>query len=298
MLSIMRKFSIIYIILPFVLISGCDVFNFDEDALIYPTKITPYEMDELIALNDEYQSENENICSTLNRYGLTGFSDILFEGESSPCIGREPVRIELTEPDTLLSLAVETVVKNGKYTGVSEPDDLSLLEMEPLRGCIICEGPDIDSKVIEWKFVFDAQQINGLEVYDSSITVIVDAKGVNRIWGNWYSEPYIPARANYLPDEIVENIDGQTIRWEEENEVYEHTIEADQITLPEEKTIIPFENEESDLLELRAGWKIEIQDEEVPFGGWVVIGDKIDGRILKVDKLEKSNNFGPISDSL
>lgn len=291
----MLKRYIVYIFL-LIFISGCDVFNFDEEALIYPMQLEPYEMEELIELNKEYQSSNENICSTLNRYGLTGFSNILFEGESSPCLNREPVRVELTEPDTLLTLATETVVKNEKYTGVSEIDNLSLLEMEPLRGCIICEGPDIDSKVIEWKFVYESQEINGLEVYDSSITVIVDAEGVNRIWGNWYNDPYIPSRANYLPDEIVENLDGQTLNWEEDGEMYEHTIEADSLILPEQKTIIPFENSENNSLELRAGWKIEVPSAQVPFGGWVVFADKIDGRILLVDKLVKSNNFGPIAE--
>ncbi len=274
---------------------GCDVFNFDEDALIYPSQLTKLEMEELVELNEQFQAENENICSTLNEYGLTGFSTFLFEGESSPCLGREPVRIELTEPDTLLPAAAQTLIHNSEFTGVSNAELLSLLEMEPLRGCIICEGPNIDSRILEWKFVYESQRINGIEVYESSITVIVDANGVNRIWGNWYDQPYIPARANFLPEEIVENLDGQTLTWTEDGEEYSHKIVADRLNLPEEKTIIPFENNENNRLELRAGWKIEVPDQSVPFGGWVIIGDKIDGRILKVDKLIKSNDFGSLS---
>ncbi len=281
-----------------LLLTGCDVFNFDEEALIYPTQLEKLEMEELVELNEQYQSVNENICSTLNEYGFTGFSTVLFEGQSSPCLGREPVRIELTEPDTLLDLAVQTLLENGDYTGIDSSDVLRLDEMEPLKGCIICEGPDIDSRTLEWKFVFGKQRINGMEVYDSSITVIVDANGVNRIWGNWYREPYIPERANFLPDEIVQNLDGQTISWEEGETVYEHTIVADNLNLPDQITIIPFENSEENKLEMRAGWKIDIPDETVPFGGWTVIGDKIDGRILLVDKLIKSNDFGPVSENI
>ncbi|WP_069132845.1 hypothetical protein [Rhodohalobacter halophilus] len=288
--------NFIYIFL-LTFIAGCDVFNFDEEALIYPTQLEPYEMEQLTELNEQFQASNDHICSTLNRYGLTGFSDVLFEGQSSPCLNREPVRIELTEPDTLLSLAVETLVMNEGFTGVTDPDKLELSEMEPLRGCIICEGPNIDSRIIEWKFVFNSQQINELDVHDSSITVIVDGLGVNRIWGNWYNDPYIPSRANYLPDEIVEKLDGQTIEWIEDGELFEHTILADSLNIPTEKTIIPFENSENGNLELRAGWRIEVPSNQVPFGGWAVFGDKIDGRILLVDKLRKENNFGPISDS-
>ena len=275
---------------------GCDVFNFDEDALIYPSQLSKLDMEDLVELNEEFQSGNDNICSTLNEYGLTGFSTVLFDGKSSPCLGRDPVRIELTEPDTLLPIAAETVVRNSEFTGVSEVERLILVELEPLRGCIICEGPNIDSRILEWKFVFERQRINGIEVYESSITVIVDGNGVNRIWGNWYEQPYIPARANFLPEEIVQNIDGQTLKWTENDEEYQHTIVADNLNIPEGKIIIPYENEENNKLELRAGWKIEVPDESVPFGGWIIFGDKIDGRILKVDKLIKSNDFGPISE--
>lgn len=274
---------------------GCDVFNVDDDASVYPSQLGKLEMEELIVLNEKFQSENDNICSTLNEYGFTGFSTVLFDGETSPCLGHEPAQIELTEPDTLLPIATETLISNSEFTGVTAKDDLVLIEMEPLRDCINCEDP---GPVFEWKFVFENQKINGLEVYDSSITVIVDANGVNRIWGNWYDQPIIPARANFLPEEIAGNLEGQTLTWNEDGEEYRHTITADSLILPDEKTIIPFENEENNRLELRVGWKMEVPDENTPFGGWIIIGDMIDGRILKVDKLIKSNDFGLISEEI
>ena len=286
----------LFISLLLISVYGCDVFNIDEDAPNYPTQLAKLEMEELVELNEQYQSGNDNICSTLNEYGLTGYSTVLFEGETSPCLEREPVRVELTEPDTLLTVAAEALMRNSKFTGVTNIEELSLLELEPLYGCNMCEEPDIDSLILEWKFVFERQRINGLEVYDSSITVIVDANGVNRIWGNWYEIPYIPARANFLPEEIVENLDGQTLIWTEGGVEYRYTITADSLNLPKEKTIIPFENEENDKLELRAGWGIEVPDENTPFGGWIILADKIDGKILKVEKLLISNDFGPISE--
>lgn len=275
--------------------AGCDVYNLDENAPAYPSQLNKLEMGELIELNEKFQSDNENICSTLNEYGLTGYSTVLFDGESSPCTDRERVPIELTEPDTLLPVAVETLVSNSEFTGVSGEDDPVLIEMVPLRGCINCEDPDSDTQIIEWKFIFDNQRMMGLEVYDTSITVYVDANGVNRIWGNWFGQPVIPARANFLPDEIAENLDGQTLNWSENGEEYRQTITADALILPDEKTIIPFENEESNKLELRVGWKIEVPNEDTPFGGWIILVDSIDGRILIVDKHIKLNHFESVS---
>lgn len=270
---------------------ACDVFNIDEDAPVYPSQLSKLELGELIALNEKFQSQNNNICSTLNEYGLTGYSTVLFDGEAGPCLDREPVQIELAEPDTLLSIASEALISNSEFTGVSAVEDLVLLEMEPLRGCISCDDQSSEGKIIEWKFVFDNQKINGLEVYDSSVTVFVDANGVNRIWGNWFEQPIIPLRASFLPEEIADNLEGQTLKWNENGEEYQQTITADQLKLPEEKIIIPFENEENNKLELRVGWKIEVPSENTPFGGWVIIGDIINGRILEVDKLMKSNDF-------
>ena len=285
-----------HLFITFIFISfyGCDVFNIDENAAVYPSQLEKLEMEELIELNDKFQTQNENICSTLNEFGLTGYSTVLFDGEPSPCLDREPVRIELTEPDTLLPIAKQALISNSEFTGVSTMEDLILLKMEPLYGCINCEDPNPDSRIVEWKFTFDNQRINGLEVYDSSISVFVDANGVNRIWGNWFEKPIIPARANFLPKEIANNLEGQTLNWTENGEEYQQTITADELNLPEEKTIIPFENEENNKLELRVGWKLEAPNENTPFGGWIIIADIIEGRILEVDKIIKSNDFNPI----
>ena len=282
-----------HLFITFIFISfyGCDVFNIGENAAVYPSQLEKLEMEELIELNDKFQTQNENICSTLNEYGLTGYSTVLFDGELSPCLYREPVRIELSEPDTLLPIAKEALISNSEFTGVSTMEDLVLLEVEPLYGCINCEDPNPDSRILEWKFVFDNQRISGLEVYDSSITVFVDANGVNRIWGNWFEQPIIPARANFLPEEIADNLEGQTLNWTENEEEYQQTIISDQLNLPEEKTIIPFENEENNKLELRVGWKIEVPNENIPFGGWVIIADIIEGRILEVNKIIQINDF-------
>jgi hypothetical protein len=286
-----------HLFITFILIAfyGCDVFNIDENAAVYPSKLAKLEMEELIELNEKFRTQNDNICSTLNEYGLTGYSTVLFDEGSGPCLDQEPVRIELTEPDTLLPIVKEALISNSEFTGVSRTEDLVLLEMEPLYGCIDCEDPNPDSRIIEWKFVFDNQRINGLEVYNSSITVFMDANGVNRIWGNWFEQPIIPARANFLPEEIADHLEGQTLEWTENEVEYRQTITADELKLPEEKTVVPFENKENNELELRIAWKLEVPNENIPFGGWVIIADIIEGRILEVNKVMQNNDFDPFS---
>lgn len=282
-----KKYHLLAI--PLLFLTACDVFNIDGEQLIYPTGIEKLPMEELSERNSEYQAQNENICSTLNEYGFTGYSDVLFEGMETPCVNLTVPRIELNDPDTLEDLAKETLVLNSEYTGVMDLDALELIEMEPLRGCIVCEGPGIDSRTLQWKFVFNRQSIEGIEVHNSYITVVVDANGVNRIWGNWHQDFYLPQRANFLQDEILEVLDGQTIVWEENGSIIEHTIVSENLDVSERKMIVPFEDDNK--LEMRVGWVIEIPSQEVEFGGWSVIGDMIDGRILIVDKLLKSNDF-------
>ncbi len=272
-----------------LLLSGCDVFNIDGEQLIYPSEIEPLAMNELVERNREFQELNENICSTLNEFGYTGFSDVLFEGMESPCVGFNVPRVELSEPDTLLTVAIESLIFNREYTGVRDEDELALFQREPLFGCIVCEGPGIDSKPLQWKFVFERQTIQGKQIHGTYITVVVDANGVNRIWGNWYQDFYIPQRPNFLQDEIVNVLDGQTIEWAEPDTTYTHTISADQVELPGRQMIVPFEDQKK--LQMRVGWIIEIPSDEVDFGGWKVVGDILEGRIILVDKLIGNNDF-------
>jgi hypothetical protein len=70
-----------HLFITFILIAfyGCDVFNIDENAAVYPSKLAKLEMEELIELNQKFQTQNDNICSTLNEYGLTGYSTVLFD---------------------------------------------------------------------------------------------------------------------------------------------------------------------------------------------------------------------------
>ncbi|MEX1010528.1 MAG: hypothetical protein WDZ29_00550 [Balneolaceae bacterium] len=264
------------------LLCSCNVFEVD-DGLVYPDRIDPLSLSQLQELNSTFHELNDgHICSTLNIYGLTGFSRILFPENGTPCENRQVVRIEMNRPDTLARAAREALLLNRDFTGVQDPSRLQVLAMEDLRGCVICEGPDIDSRAIEWKVVFEGQQVNGLPIHDTRITVVMDAHGVNRIWGNWYPEFYVPENPNYELSRAMDMLDGETLRWAgDEGEVVMYDVSREDLSSNGTRMVVPFRTDK-DRLELRTGWLIHVNHDGGLSSGLRVVVDMMDGRLLLV----------------
>lgn len=249
----------------------------------YPNKIEPLGLLELDELNKTYQSENNNyICSTLNEFGFTGFSRVLFPNDINPCLSKEVVRVELNNSDSLVIVAKEALLQNKLYTNVADTSILTVSEVTPLPGCTICEGPDVNSVPIEWKISFSTQQLGGINVRESEISVFIDANGVNRIWGNWYPDFQAPGLIN------IGYIEAQRllIGWEfnmssftGENETF--VVTEEHITEIPVLEFLPFKNE--GFLELRKTWKVFISYPGEEFDGWVANVDVIDGLLLEIE---------------
>ncbi len=244
-----------------------------------------------MVLNARYQAENrEHICSTLNEFGYSGFSRVLFPDDINPCLERSEVRVELSDPDTLISVAKRVVVKNQEFTLVTDSTELVIDEVTPLYGCTICEGPDINSVPIEYKISFMPQTYDGVEVNGSKITVFVDSIGVNRIWGNWFPEFEVPGLINigYLEAQ------NMLVGWEINMEPYTG---ADSIFVVEQKHLqeqpefefYPFVNE--GVLELRKTWRVNIRFEDNTFEGWNANIDVIDGLFLAIEPVNAEAEF-------
>ncbi len=166
--------------------TNCDLSPL-ENTELYPASISIIEMEKLVEMNNEYHAQNRGkMCSTLNEYGLTGFSRVLFVDDINPCLNREEVKIEVHYSEELLNLAKEALLQNQRFTNVVDKEKLVLKETLPLNGCTICEGPNINSVPLQWRFSFENQVNDGIEVFDTEISVYIDANGVNRIWGNWF----------------------------------------------------------------------------------------------------------------
>ncbi len=285
----LRKPQPFFLILIFIALSceALEVADFAE----YPVKIEAKEQGELGELNARYQAENDNhICSTLNEFGYTGFSRVLFPDDLNPCLSREIVRVELNDADTLIDLAKESLLKNEEFTLVSDTSDLQIEEVVPLYGCTICEGPDINSVPIEYKITFGEQKFGNSKVRNSSITVFVDSIGVNRIWGNWFPEFTSPGLIN------IGYLEAQTmlIGWEINMEPYTgenviFTINSEHLESNPVFEFYPYMNE--DALELRKTWNVEILYPLESFKGWNANVDVFDGLLLAIEPIESAQEF-------
>ena len=264
-----------------------EVADFSE----YPVKIEAKELRELEELNLRYKTENDGqICSTLNEFGYTGFSRVLFPNDINPCLEREIVRIELNRVDTLLDLTKESLLKNQEFTLVSDTSDLEIEEIVPLYGCTICEGPEINSVPIEYKVTFENQNFGNTKVRNSGITVFVDAEGVNRIWGNWFPEFKSPGLINIGYLEAQSMLIGWEINMQpytEEDVVF--TINSEHLVKDPVFEFYPYEN--NGVLELRKTWNVEVLYPDELFKGWNANIDVIDGLLLAVEPIESEQGF-------
>lgn len=267
----------------FLLVISCDISPI-ENTELYPTTIKALDSSELLALNKTYQQKNNDyICSTLNEFGFTGFSRILFDDGKSPCDNKKIPKIELQYSDELLDKIREVVVSNSEFVNVKNIERLVLKESLPLYDCTICEEPLINSVITQWRFTFENQIKDNTEVYDTEISVYIDALGVNRIWGNWYDFQapdfievgYITAKEMFV---------GKTISYEDENgAVIQQHITASELAENPYKKYAPVIN--NNTLRLYLCWVIEIKQSTAGEVKWKGFVDVKTGEIVKIQEI-------------
>ncbi len=264
----------------FISLIQCDVI---ETSRIpdYPITIDPLPLLSLDDLNREYhQYNNGSLCSTLNEFGFTGFSRILFPNNINPCANRVPDKIELSNPEQLIRLAKQSIVFNAKFTNVADSSSLQIKELVPLYGCTICEGPETNSVPLEWKIIFQNQRYQSISVSDTDIIVFVDSKGVNRIWGNWFEEIYAPGLLEVGYIEAREKVIGMEVSLVEITEQDSMlSISNEMVGQPDNFEIIPFKNKNNQL-ELRKAWIVPISYTDQQYEGINVYVDAVDGILL------------------
>jgi hypothetical protein len=269
-----------------LVITSCDLLTVDEDAKSYPTVYSPLERSTVEEMNASYQAaNNHHICSTLNVYGFTGFSELFFVDGESPCVNRPVVRIEMTNTDTLEQAAKKALLLNSAYTGVTDTTRLILTNMEPLPGCIICEGPSENRVNIEWKLTYANQRVDTVRVLDTEITVFIDAEGVNRIWGNWFTDFKIPEFVNYG----YKDVESGMVGWQIDMRTYTgdesiYTVKAEDITQRPQKVHLQVVDKDTGNLELRTCWSVSIgYSENDAFAGWNAYIDTEEGFLVKLE---------------
>lgn len=228
----------------------------------YPAKLFPLTEDEWQKLQNEFDLLNDStICTKLNEYGFTGDRD------NSKIHPDQGIKID---ESTALRIAADCVLKNKKFTNVSDSLDL----IASLSFSTVLEE---DST--KWKFTFGPQTYNGYEIPFSWIEVYLYGDGVYRLSGFWYSDIYIPDDDNIDIENAKEKIIGESITWYgDDGKPNEFIIDQESILEPIVKAIFPLDKE--DCIELRVVWKIPI--EFGSFTGWHVYLDTSTGEIIAI----------------
>ncbi|KPK89109.1 hypothetical protein AMJ80_10220 [bacterium SM23_31] len=223
----------------------------------YPTIISPLPGAQLENLKAEFKEMNPNFPGTLNKYGF--IEDEVKSMEHPDTI--------LTDENLMIQRAKAFLLKNSKFTGVTDTTAMSIFNSLPfIRGKL-------------WMVIFNNQIYNGLEVKRSVIHVYLDANGVFRASGNWYN--YI-----FIPDEQISEEDAKNsiigfeieyqLGWGGGSGIYVVN-ERDMINPAVKIVLVQFSGEK---IELKVAWQISVRS-----AGWYVFVDTVTGEVLGTEQL-------------
>jgi len=280
-MAISKNWAYLFLVVTTSLL-GCETLSLEEKHSDYPVLLEKIPLAELQTRNDQYYENNNGlICSTLNEYGLTGFSRVLFPNDINPCLNRPQKKEELNYRNDLLEEAKNQLFRNSEYTGVIDIDELRTKEIISLDGCTICEGPDINNVPLQWKFTFEPQLINGIEVEQTEIVVYLDENGVNRIWGNWYNieDPgFIEFGSNTAKNDVL----GLKLRYSNErNQIFEQEVLTNQIL---EDPVLKYTAINTNQgLEIHKVWIVSVLQENSDEVRWRIRFSTVTGEMLDIE---------------
>lgn len=282
-MEISKKLAFLFVVVT-TLFMGCDSLSLDETVNDYPVFIERIPLADLQIMNEQYHGNNNGlICSTLNEYGYTGFSRVLFPNNINPCLNREEVKEELEFQEDLPHQVKKQLSNNMEYTGVVNSEQLTVKEIISLDGCTICEGPNINNVPLQWKFTFEPQFVEGIQVEGTELVVYLDANGVNRIWGNWYQikDPgFIEFGSNNALKEVV----GLKLRYANmRNQIFEQEITEEHVLENPSLKYSQIEIEEG--MEIHKVWIVNITQENTDTIRWQVYLSTINGEVLNIKVL-------------
>ena len=282
-MEISKKLAFLFVVIT-TLFMGCDSLSLDETVDDYPVFIERIPLADLQNMNKQYHDNNNGlICSTLNEYGYTGFSRVLFPNNINPCLNREEVKEELEFREDLLDQVKRQISSNMEYTGVVNSEQLTVKEIISLDGCTICEGPNINNVPLQWKFTFEPQFVEGIQVEGTELVVYLDANGVNRIWGNWYQikdSGFIEFGSNNALKEVV----GLKLRYANmQNQIFEQEITEDHVLENPSLKYSLIGIEEG--MEIHKVWIVNITQEKTDTIRWQVYMSTINGEVLNIKVL-------------
>ncbi len=267
-----------YIILALVGWSlSCDANNPDGGTDgIYPTMITPLTVEKQAALQKEFDAlSNGEVCARLDEYGFLG------DVEISPCLIEGILRTEFLNDEKALQMAKEALIRYSKFSGIKDTTMLEVKRTFDLGGCIRCDGSEGDITTIGWRFDFDHQIYEGLEVLNTMVFAFVNTEKVYHIGGHWYPETYIPESDQVSQEEAKASLVGFEITYYDWTGEKVLTVTEDIIGSAVEKVVFPLMPplNNDDTFELRVAWRIHVAED-----GWYVYMDTTTGEAIAVNQ--------------
>lgn len=248
---------------------GCGVHSLDANG-VYPTTIFPLPAAELQKLKHEYVTLNNfPPCMSLNAYGLP---------EWSLCSDRQILRKQIADAEKMHGMAKAFLLKNRKFTNVTDTTSIVFQQSDGLRGCVRCDGSAGDIVYIGWRAVLGNQVYSGLEVKNTTIFVWMDAEKVHNMAGNWFRDIHVPEQDRVSGEQARNSLIGKEITWSDfggQQRVF--VVTEDAVGNASRRVIIPYEKDQK--IELRVTWEISISE-----GLWYAYIDTSTGEAVRIEQ--------------
>jgi hypothetical protein len=239
----MTKQFLLFLLLACLLIS-CEKtnFNYTQDGN-YPTVINKLSSTALAALKTDYIQKNQYLQSSLNQFGFCDLVEINNSIVSPPPLNLQ-TQAEATE------IVKNFVSQNSIYTGVKNPDNLSLSE-------IFLSTPYWDAATC-WVLKSSNQFIDTIEVINSQIIFQLKSHEVVYCAGNWYPNVYIPGKFNITRENAKSSLLNKIV-WHSTiaGVPYSEQVAAESLAASTVRLVV-FPVTTDNKIELRVTWQINI----------------------------------------
>lgn len=254
--------TLLFLVLTGILFS-CDITGSSKsNNNNYPATLVPLSEEAIQAkVQAFHQTNDSNICSSLNPFGLTVGGGCFAPAEQP----ETPL-----EEEEAVAIAKQALSLNKAYTNVYNSDALRLADASPM---LIQDVPNLG-----WRVHFQNQVYEDMEVHHTATTVWLTAGGAYRIDGHWYRNFIIPADDKISRAEALEAALGYEFPYSDWTGSQVFTVTNAQLPDSAEVVlgILPYESGER--LEMRVVWEFPV-GENFPFARLFV--DVLEGKVIE-----------------
>ncbi len=182
----------------------------------YPYFLEPFSDNELQLFKQEFESINTPpICNNLDEYGYVS------KMRSRDCQRHKvaPSKLLLTRSnDEIIEMIRHILIKNSKFTGVTNNDNLVSKRVIISKGCfyrcmgcsglpnctVVKDAEDVDRIPLSLIVKFENQFYKDIEVANTQLGVTADERGIISISGHYYYNISVPTTPSISEKEAIE----------------------------------------------------------------------------------------------